>query len=85
MDMQAGIVAMLPDATAIIENAAKAIAAARSNNIPVIYVVVGFRNTAPEISEASAKSFAGAKALFSNVNMDEFMAVHPAVAPQQAS
>jgi nicotinamidase-related amidase len=81
MDMQVGIVAMLPEATAIIENVAKAIATARGHNIPVIYVVVGFRNGAPEISEKSSKSFAAAKGHFSTVDMEEFMKVHPDLAP----
>lgn len=82
MDMQVGIVAMLPDAIAIIENVKKAIATARHHHIPVIYVVVGFRNGAPEVSERSSKNFAAGKAHFSTVNMDEFMTVHPDLAPE---
>ncbi len=81
MDMQVGIVAMLPDAAAIIRRVAKTIATAREYNIPVIYIVVGFRNGAPEISERSSKNFAAAKAHFSTVNMDEFMKVHPDLEP----
>lgn len=83
MDMQVGIVAMLPAATAILDNIAKAIAAARSQNIPVIYVVVGFRNGAPEVSERSSKTFAAGKAHFATLNMDEFMKVHPSLAPAE--
>ncbi|WP_158800101.1 cysteine hydrolase family protein [Pedobacter sp. L105] len=81
MDMQAGIVAMLPAGTTILDNVTKAIATARTNNIPVIYVVVGFRNGAPEISEKSSKNFAAGKERFSNVDMDEFMKVHPDLTP----
>lgn len=81
MDMQTGIVPMLPDPSAIIEKVAKAIAAARGKNIPVIYVVVGFRRGAPEIS-TNNKGFAAAKERFSGTDMDEFMAVHPGLAPQ---
>jgi nicotinamidase-related amidase len=81
MDMQAGIVAMAPAATTILGNAAKAIAAARKNNIPVIYVVVGFRKGIPEVSENSTKSFAAGKAHFSTINMDDFMSVHPDLSP----
>ncbi len=81
MDMQAGIVAMLPAASAVIENTAKAIAIARKRNIPVIYVVVGFRNGIPEVSERSSKNFAAGKAHFLTLNMDEFMKVHPNLAP----
>jgi nicotinamidase-related amidase len=81
MDMQAGIVAMLPDASTILQSTAKAITAARNNNIPVIYVVVGFRNGIPEVSEKSTKSFAASKAHFLTMNMDDFMKVHPYLSP----
>jgi nicotinamidase-related amidase len=81
MDMQAGIVAMLPNATAILNNVAKAIAKARSQNIPVIYVVVGFRQGAPEIS-LNNKIFAGGKERFASMNMADFMTVHESLKPQ---
>jgi len=80
MDMQAGIVAMLPDSAAILDKVAAAISNARNSNIPVIYVVVGFRDGAPEIS-LNNKGFSASIERFANVNMAEFMAVHPAVAP----
>ena len=53
MDMQAGIVAMLPDTTAILGNVSKAIATARSKNIPVIYVefAVLVRGIDPHINQ----------------------------------
>lgn len=82
MDMQAGIVPRLPDATTVLSNVAKAIAAARSKKIPVIYIVVGFRQGAPEIS-LNNKSFAAGKEMFVGINMQEFMAVHPDVAPRE--
>lgn len=81
MDMQAGIVAMLPGAATIVSNTAKAIAKAREQKIPVIYVVVGFRQGAPEISPNN-KSFAATKERLAGVNMTEFMQVHEAVKPQ---
>jgi len=81
MDMQVGIVAMLPDAAAIIGNVAKAIAKARDKKIPVIYVVVGFRQGAPEIN-MNNKGFSGNKERFANVDMAEFMKIHPDLAPQ---
>jgi nicotinamidase-related amidase len=81
MDMQTGIVGMLPNASAILGNVVKAIAAARKNNIPVIYVVVGFRTGLPEIS-ANNKGFSAAKERFAGANMDEFIKVHPDLAPQ---
>jgi len=81
MDVQAGIVAMLPDAAAILNNVTKAIAKARDQKIPVIYVVVGFRQGAPEISPNN-KTFSASKERFASVNMAEFMKVHDDLKPQ---
>ena len=80
MDMQVGILGMLPDATTFISNVAKAITNARNKKIPVIYITVGFRQGAPEIN-MNNKTFAGARERFANVNMDEFTTVHPDIAP----
>jgi nicotinamidase-related amidase len=81
MDMQAGIVAMLPDSVAILGNVAKAIAHARERKIPVIYVAVGFRQGGPEIS-MNNKGFAASKERFGTVDMAEFMKIHPDLTPQ---
>ncbi|HUZ61393.1 MAG TPA: isochorismatase family cysteine hydrolase [Hanamia sp.] len=80
MDMQTGILRNLPDTTQLVNNVTKAIAAARSNKIPVIYVTVGFRPGAPEIN-MNNKGFAAGKERFAHVNMDEFMKVEGAIAP----
>jgi len=80
MDMQVGVVAMLPAAEGLISKIAKAIAIAHQKKIPVIYITVGFRQGAPEIS-MNNKGFSGNKDRFGNVNMDEFMKVHPGIAP----
>jgi nicotinamidase-related amidase len=80
MDVQAGIVGMLPESKTILDLVAKAIAHARAKKIPVIYVVVGFRPGAPEVS-MNNKSFAGLKERLASVNAEEFMKVHPDVAP----
>jgi nicotinamidase-related amidase len=80
MDMQSAIVAMLPDAAAITGKVAKAIDTARANKIPVIYVVVGFRKGAPEIS-TNNKGFAASKERFASVSPDDFLKIHPDVAP----
>ena len=80
MDMQVGILGMLPDAIGLLGNVAKAITNARDKKIPVIYVTVGFRQGAPEIN-MNNKGFAGSKERFTNVNMDEFTQVHPDIAP----
>jgi nicotinamidase-related amidase len=80
MDVQAGIVGMLPDGQSLLASTAKAIAHARAKKIPVIYVVVGFRQGAPEIS-MNNKGFSAFKERLAGVNMDDFMKVHPDVAP----
>ncbi len=76
MDMQVGIVGMLPAAEALVGKVTKAIAHAREKNIPVIYVVVGFRPGAPEVS-TSNKSFGAGKERFAKMDMTTFMTVHP--------
>ncbi|MBN9483942.1 MAG: isochorismatase [Bacteroidetes bacterium 43-93] len=78
MDMQAGIVNMYPDAKEVVKQVNKAIVTARKNNIPVIYVVVGFRQGSPEIS-ANNKGFSVSKERFANANMEEWMKIHPEV------
>jgi nicotinamidase-related amidase len=81
MDMQAPIVGMLPANAAPTVNAAKAIAHARSNNIPVMYVVVGFRQGMPEVSSRN-KGFAASKEKLANADMNAWMKIDAAVAPQ---
>lgn len=80
MDMQSAIIAMLPDATFVKEKVAQALAIARSRNVPVIYVAVGFRKGAPEIS-TNNKGFTTSKERFASVSSDEFLKIHPDVAP----
>jgi len=80
MDLQAAIVGQIADGAALVSNVTKAIAIARSAGIPVIYVVVGFRPGAPEISPNN-KGFMAGRQLFDNVDMQEFLQVHPALAP----
>ncbi|HVB03249.1 MAG TPA: isochorismatase family cysteine hydrolase [Chitinophagaceae bacterium] len=80
MDMQAAILASLPDAQKLISNVANAIANARANKVPVIYVTVGFRPGTPEIS-MNNKSFYAGKERFVSQNMEEFMKIEPALTP----
>jgi nicotinamidase-related amidase len=80
MDMQAEIVGMLPETAAILGSVASAISHAHDKKIPVIYVVVGFRQGMPDIN-MNNKGFAAAKERFSGINMDDFMKVHPDLAP----
>jgi nicotinamidase-related amidase len=81
MDMQTSILGMLPAKAIITSNVAKAIAYARNNSIAVIYVVVGFRQGLPEIS-SNNKSFSVAKERLADADMDEWMKIDDAVAPQ---
>ena len=81
MDMQDGILGNFAGAQPLIANMAKAIAHARSKHIPVIYVVVGFRKGAPEVS-LNNKSFGAGKRRFEEMDMDAFMKVHNDLAPQ---
>jgi len=82
MDMQTAILGMLPAPGDLVGNVEKAIKKARENAIPVIYVVVGFRTGAPEASPNN-KSFAGAKERFGKISPETFMAIAPAIAPQE--
>jgi len=83
MDMQIGILPMMPNSpAALLGNVSKAIANARAKKIPVIYVVVGFRQGAPE-ANINNKSFGAGKERFAKMNMEEFMTVHPDIAPQE--
>ncbi|WP_264535529.1 cysteine hydrolase family protein [Flavobacterium sp. N1736] len=81
MDMQLGILSTFPESPAIIENVANAIAIARSKNIPIIYARLGFKNGGSEIS-ANNKVFAATKERITEINLDEFSKVHPALEPQ---
>ncbi len=80
MDMEMGILGNLPNAKPLLNNVAKAIASARNNKIPVIYVVVGFRKGTPEIS-LDNKNFANSRERFTKVNMEEFMKIHEDLKP----
>ncbi len=80
IDLQVGIMGMLPDTGALIANATKAIASARENKITVIYVTVGFRPGAPEVS-LNNKSFGAGKERFASTDMAEFAKVIPELTP----
>ena len=80
MDMQAPMVGMLPNAPVLIAQVRTAIEHARANSIPVIYVVVGFREGFPEVS-MNNKSFSGAKERFASISITDFVKIHPDVAP----
>jgi nicotinamidase-related amidase len=80
MDMQSSIIAMLPADAAPLKKVAQAIAHARNINIPVIYVVVGFRQGLPEVSNNN-KSFSPFKERLAKADMNEFVKIEPSIAP----
>lgn len=80
IDMQPAILANLPSAEVVVSKIEEAISFARSKNIPVMYVIVGFRNGAPEVS-LNNKSFGAGKERFSQANMDDFLKIEPKLAP----
>jgi len=80
MDMIAGIASNYPDSATIIASVGKAIAHARVKKIPVIYVVVTFRNGLPEIN-MNNKSFSTFKERLAKTSVEEFGKIIPALAP----
>lgn len=59
MDVQPGIVGRIPDGDAYVARVRTAVESAHGRRIPVIYVVVGFRAGAPEVSTRN-KAFSNA-------------------------
>ncbi len=59
MDVQPGIVGRIPDGDAYVARVRTAVESAHGRRIPVIYVVVGFRAGAPEVSTRN-KAFGNA-------------------------
>ncbi len=80
MDMQAGILLNLPTASAVKEKVTEAIGFARSNNILIIYSVVGFRESMPEISPNN-KGFTAMKSRLEKMKPEEFAKIDSAVEP----
>ncbi|NIF06598.1 cysteine hydrolase [Chryseobacterium sp. Tr-659] len=82
MDMQSTILGLLSDTTKLVADTSKAIKTAREKQIPVIYVVVGFRQGMPEISKNN-KAFSSIKQQMAHVDMQGWSAVHPDLTPQE--
>lgn len=80
MDVQNGTVGRLKDKTTYVNTLYKAIQSARSNKIPVIYVVVGFRKGYPEVSPNN-KSFSVLMSGTMKFDTEESSMVYDAVAP----
>jgi nicotinamidase-related amidase len=82
MDMQTAILGRFPNAGGVVDAVARAVAHARKNGIPVIFVTVGFRKGAPEIS-VNNKAFSAARQLFGSVSPEDFTQIHAAIAPAE--
>ena len=82
MDIQAGTVARVSDPQTLLQTLGQAITAARSVQIPVIYVVVGFRKGIPEIGPATTNKSFGALKSAGFPGIEEPIQIDPAIAPQ---
>ena len=80
MDVQRGIVDRFADDDSYLERLSGAIAAARANAVPVVYVVVAFRAGHPEISPLN-RTFAAAAAAGAYTEGSAGTEIHPAIAP----
>ncbi|MBO9703115.1 MAG: cysteine hydrolase [Sporocytophaga sp.] len=81
MDMQAGILGNYPHTKETIAKIAKVLSHARSMDIPVIYVVLQFRQGAPEIS-MNNKIFSAVKNSVISTNIEDWVKIDAAIAPK---
>lgn len=81
MDVQNATMAIVQDTTAFLNALTKVINTARDKNIPVIYVVVGYRKGYPEVSPDN-KSYALLKSGAMKLDSEESFAVYAQVAPE---
>ncbi|MEO8693261.1 MAG: isochorismatase family cysteine hydrolase [Acidimicrobiales bacterium] len=81
MDVQVGIVDRYANDTGLIPRLRRAIDAAHHASIPVIYVVVGFRNDYAEVSPNN-RGFSAIAATGAYSDGDANRVVHPDIAPQ---
>lgn len=81
MDIQNGIVSRISESTDVLVPIKNATEAARQNNIPVIFVRVGFSEGYPEISPQN-KTFAAISKFGGMTIPDEATQIHAAVHPR---
>lgn len=82
MDMQPALLRTLPDETAFVDHIAQAIATARRNAIPVIYVVHGYRKYAPEIN-SNNKLFASMREMLEKADPEQMQKIHSKLQPDE--
>ena len=85
MDLQSGIVGMLPETgqKTLLDNASAALAAARRAGMAVIHIVVRFKSGHPEVSPRN-KMFSEVKKAGFLVEGTPIAEIHPRVAPAAA-
>ncbi len=82
MDVQGAIVKMINEETPFFDSLKKAIKSARSSKMPVIYIVIGFRNGYPEMSPNN-KSFNILKSAGMDLVSEEATKIHQSIAPEK--
>jgi nicotinamidase-related amidase len=82
MDVQRGVVERFADHLGYLERLSRAITAARTAGIPVVYVIVAFRPGHPEIS-ARNRTFSAIAGSGRFVQGRPEVEIHPAVAPAE--
>ena len=82
MDVQGAIVKMINEETPFFDALKKAIKSARSSKLPVIYIVIGFRNGSPEMSPNN-KSFNLLKSAGMDLVSEEATKIHQSIAPEE--
>ena len=80
MDMQTAILRAYPNATEFSKRVANAIDKAHELNIPVLYIIVGFRHGMPEIS-MNNKGFSASKERLNGTSMEEWMKIDLSIVP----
>ncbi|SHM48548.1 Nicotinamidase-related amidase [Chitinophaga jiangningensis] len=81
LDMQEVLLSTLPGADKLTTPIANAIAHARGNNLPVVYVAVGFKKGFPEI-HPDHRTFGKLPATMGSVPPEVMTKILPALAPQ---
>ena len=82
MDVKGAIVKMINEETPFFDSLKKAIKSARSSKMPVIYIVIGFRNGYPEMSPNN-KSFNILKSAGMDLVSEEATKIHQSIAPEK--
>ncbi len=82
MDVQGAIVKMINEENPFFDSLKKAIKSARSSKMPVIYIVIGFRNGYPEMSPNN-KSFNLLKSAGMDLVSEEATKIHQSIAPEE--